>query len=99
MNKTIANLTKKIAKTNFINPKISTTDKMYLVISNGHCIDGETLRANGNYSSAICQKVCNALDVSDDESGSVCDWVMEGDYNDRPTLASVVRECKSAYSE
>lgn len=95
MNKTISTLLKKIAKRKFVNPSISTTDKMYLVMGDAHRINGNALKADENYASAVCQRVCDGLDVSNDDSGAVCDWVMNGDYGNRPTINSVVREFKS----
>ena len=87
MNKTIKNLLSKIAKTNWVNPAIPMSNKMYIAIGSRHRIDGEALKSNQNYSTAVCQRVDMLAGV--ETNG---DWVMEGDYHDRPTIAAVARE-------
>jgi hypothetical protein len=97
MTNTLKTIQNRISKENWVNPTIPMHDKMYLVTKSGDTIDGDLLRSNDDYAYAVCNRVCEIAGV-DTNDCSVSDWIMEGDYSSKTTIASVAAELKELES-
>jgi hypothetical protein len=97
MANTLKTLNSRISKYDFVNPAIPLCDKMYLVIKSSDVVDGGLLQDNDDYAYAVCNLVCEIAGADKNDS-SVGDWIMEGDYSDKTTIASVAAELKTLES-